>query len=85
MGSEGDLCDFCGGELEPAMVNLELKRDGELIICEGLPALVCNQCGEEYFSAEVSTQIDNFLEHYQEKRPSRYITVPVYPAESVLS
>jgi YgiT-type zinc finger domain-containing protein len=51
---EKDLCDLCGGELKHEKADLELHIRKDLIICKDLPADVCLQCGEKYFSAEVS-------------------------------
>lgn len=83
--SENDLCDLCGGELEhKKTVDLELHVRGELVVCEGLPADVCRQCGEKYFSADVSVKIDQFIEKYQEEKPLRYIPVPVFSGDVVL-
>ena len=79
-----DLCDFCGGELERGVVDLDLRVAGELLVCEELPAEVCRQCGERYFSAEVSEKIDRFLERYRREKPSRYLPTPVYSKEQIL-
>ena len=73
-----DLCDFCGGELNSQVIDLDLRVSGELLVCEGLPAEVCKQCGEKYFSAAVSEKIDRFLETYRRTKPSRYLPTPVY-------
>lgn len=81
---EKDLCDLCGGELEHKKVNLELHIQKELVICEGLPADVCKQCGEKYFSAEISTKIDKFIKKYSKEKPSRYIPIPVFSKDLVL-
>ena len=50
-------------------------------MCEELPAEVCRQCGERYFSTEVSEKIDRFLERYRREKPSRYLPTPVYSKE----
>lgn len=81
---EKDLCDLCGGELEHEKIDLEVHIQKELIICEDLPADICKQCGEKYFSADVSSKIDRFIKRYQKKKPSRYIPVPVFSGEAVL-
>lgn len=81
---EKDLCDLCGGELTHKMVSLELHIKKELVICENLPADVCKQCGEKYFSAEVSEKIDGFLKEYRKEKPARYVPVPVYSGKLVL-
>jgi YgiT-type zinc finger domain-containing protein len=79
-----DLCDFCGGQLTPKVVDLDVRIKGELLVCEGLPADVCSQCGEKYFSAAVSEKIDRFLETYHREKPSRYLSTPVYSKRQVL-
>ena len=79
-----DLCDLCGGELKHKSVNLELHIKKELVICEGLPADVCKQCGEKYFDAKVSAKIDEFIKEYQKEKPLRYIPVPGFSGEAVL-
>lgn len=79
-----DLCDFCGGELKPQVVDLDLRVAGELLVCEGLPAEVCRQCSEKYFSATVSEKIDRFLETYHREKPSRYLSTPVYSKRQIL-
>ena len=81
-----DLCDICGGELlHNQTTDLEVWWKGELIVCRGLPADVCSQCGEAYFSAEVSEGLDRFLAEHHRHRPTRYIPVPEYSAEAVLA
>ncbi len=79
-----DLCDFCGGQLVRKVIDLDVRVKGELLVCEGLPADVCRQCGEKYFSVAVSEKIDRFLEKYQHNKPSRYLSTPVYSKSQVL-
>ncbi|ODS32046.1 MAG: hypothetical protein SCARUB_02831 [Candidatus Scalindua rubra] len=31
-----DLCDFCGGELEHKVVDVDLHIQNEMVLCEGL-------------------------------------------------
>ncbi len=78
-----DLCDLCGGELKGGLTELKLRVGGELVVCEDLPAEVCRQCGEAYFSAEVSHQIDDIIARRKELKPLRYETVPVFSPELV--
>ena len=78
-----DLCDLCGGELKEGTTELNLRVDGELVVCENLPADVCGQCGEAYFSAAVSHQIDDLIARRKELEPLRYERVPVFSPELV--
>ncbi len=73
-----DLCDFCGGTLQPQVIDLQLKVRGKLMVFADTPADVCEQCGMEYFSDEVSERIDETLAARPAQRPVRYLRVPVY-------
>ncbi len=42
------------------MVNV----DGGIVIIRNVPALVCDKCGEKYFSADVSRKIDTVMDQY---------------------
>lgn len=46
-------CDFCDGVLEPRTVTVNWRQRGQLVVIEGVPALVCNRCGERYSSSLV--------------------------------
>ncbi len=80
-----DLCDFCGGELRAGTTDLKLRVDREFVICENLPAQICSQCGEAYFSAHVSHQIDEIIARRKALTPLRYETVPVFSPELVVA
>lgn len=73
-----DLCDFCGGELREGTTELKLRIEGDLVICDNLPAQICSQCGEAYFSAQVSHQVDEILARRKALKPLRYETAPVF-------
>lgn len=79
-----DLCDFCGGELKHRIIDLDLKVKGKIVICKGVPADVCGQCGEPYLDANTSAKIDLFLEGIEKKKPIKYVPVPVFPSSAVL-
>jgi YgiT-type zinc finger domain-containing protein len=42
-------CAICrNGETRPVKVTVTLERDGTTLIVRGVPAEVCENCGEEY-------------------------------------
>lgn len=42
-------CVICGhGETRPGTTTLVLERDGLTMVLKGVPAEVCENCGEEY-------------------------------------
>ncbi len=69
-------CAISGGIQKEEVTKLELWVDGKLIVIEDVPAKVCENCGEKYFSAKVSKQIDALLESAGEAK--RKLEVPVF-------
>jgi YgiT-type zinc finger domain-containing protein len=69
-------CAICGGIQKEEATKLELWVDGKLIVIEDVPAKVCENCGEKYFSATVSKQVDVLLESAGEAK--RKLEVPVF-------
>ncbi|MBU4319770.1 MAG: YgiT-type zinc finger protein [Thermodesulfovibrionales bacterium] len=50
-----DRCFYCKGTLEKRTVNFDFRWGDNLVLLEKVPALVCQQCDEKYFSkAEIS-------------------------------
>lgn len=77
-------CDLCGGDLCPGTTSLQLWQGEHLILVRDVPAEVCQQCGQSNVTAEILAQIDQFLQHYQEFQPQRYLQVPEFSAAEVL-
>jgi YgiT-type zinc finger domain len=76
-------CYFCGGEVVEKIVELEYRWKGQLYIIEGVPVGVCQQCGEKYFTAQVSEAIDRSV---KAKDIKRTVSVPVkkyMPVEAI--
>lgn len=69
------MCVFCGGKLEKAMTDYVEKIDNYVIVIKNVPCEKCHQCGEEYFSDEVSRNIEKILDTMQ--KISSEITVTV--------
>lgn len=73
-------CPVCGGLEEPAHVTFATTVSGTLVSIEGVPALVCRQCGEETFSAETVKRIEALLMSHP--APRRVAKVPVYTLDA---
>ena len=61
-------CYFCGGQVVEKIIELDFRWQGKLYILEGVPVGVCQQCGEKYFTAEVSQAIDQAIKSGKVKR-----------------
>lgn len=67
-------CYFCGGEVKEKVIEIEFRWKGKLYLVEEVPTGVCQQCGEKYFTAEVSKAIDRSIEEGNVKRT---VEIPV--------
>lgn len=55
-------CYLCGGRLKKQKVDIARYWGKELIALNDVPALICQKCGERYFEAKVSSQIDKKIQ-----------------------
>lgn len=51
-------CYLCKGNIEKQLVMVEREWNGRKIIIEGVPAEVCEQCGEKYFDSETTLKLE---------------------------
>ena len=59
-----------------ALVTYTVEHQGKFYIIEHVPARVCNETGEEYFSPETVEHIQEFIKGG--RKPVRVIETPVY-------
>ena len=73
-------CYFCKGKTEIKKVDVDFRWGNKLFIVENVPVEICGQCGERYYSAEVSKKLDELVKTQREpkKQPSKVIEVPVF-------
>lgn len=51
-------CVLCKhGDTRPGEVTVTLERGGTTVILKGVPAKVCENCGEYYLSENISEQV----------------------------
>lgn len=51
-------CVICKtGMLQPGTATVTLERGQTMVVIKGVPADVCDNCGEYYLSAEMSGQV----------------------------
>ena len=52
------MCVICKhGKTQPDLVTVTLQRDESIVILKGVPAEVCDNCGEYYLSDVVTEQV----------------------------
>ncbi len=69
-------CYFCKGKVIPRRVQHIHRWSDRVYIFEGVPAEVCQQCGEVYFAPNVLAEMDRIVA--SESKPTATIQVPVY-------
>ena len=69
-------CFKCNGEVISKNVNYMVDLENTIIIIKGVPAKVCTNCGEQYFSDEISENIEKIVK--QLKALSAEVTVINY-------
>ncbi|HVS81332.1 MAG TPA: YgiT-type zinc finger protein [Pyrinomonadaceae bacterium] len=57
-------------------VTYTIENDGKLYLIENVPAQVCPETGEEFFSPETVEQLQQIV--WEQKKPKRTIETPVY-------
>ena len=69
-------CAQCGGSLARQIITHQQPWGDKLYEFEGVPAVVCAQCGEVWISAEVGQLMEAVIK--RNPPPKRYHQVPVF-------
>jgi len=69
-------CYFCKGEVVEKRIRHVHHWGDEIVIFENVPAEVCTQCGEVYFSPEVLRMMDKATSG--QTSPDRSVATPVF-------
>jgi YgiT-type zinc finger domain-containing protein len=67
LGEEPSECEACGGALDLEKVNLEDYQDGKLYMMEGVPAYVCQECGEVWVPEPIMNEFEKMIETAKSK------------------
>lgn len=69
-------CFKCKGNVKEKEVNYTVDLENTIIIIKGVPARVCTQCGEQYFSDETAENIEKIVKNL--KKLSTEVTIINY-------
>ena len=58
-------CIMCRGNVIPSKHTFIQELDECIIIIKNVPALVCSQCGEVYYSDEISDKLEEIVNRLQ--------------------
>lgn len=56
------ICVLCRGRMKPGKTDLTLRRDRSVVVVEGVPALVCENCGEASLDAATAQAVHELAE-----------------------
>jgi YgiT-type zinc finger domain-containing protein len=68
-------CFFCKGRIIEEEVRVDFRWGDDLVVIEDVPAEVCQQCGETYFSPEVYKEMENLAK--RKEQPIKHIAIDV--------
>ena len=69
-----DICSCGKGKLKKGTTDFTAKVEGEMIVIRDVPAYVCDNCTEAYFSIETSRKIDKIMREF---RAGKLLTKPL--------
>lgn len=73
-------CRYCDGELEARLVTRLQRYNDQWYIIENVPALVCRQCGEQYFTPAAHDLVIDVITG--KTAPTRTETVTVFDVKA---
>ena len=63
-----DRCSFCKGKLREGKAEFMAHAGDEVIVIKDVPAYVCEQCGEAYYTTGTSRKIDGVMRDAHQKK-----------------
>jgi len=66
---------FRKGKVAQERVNVDFRRREDLMAIDRVPAMVCRQCGEKYFDAEVYKEMEKLAKG--RTKPFKRLTIDV--------
>ena len=61
-------CSICGGEMEQKEVEVIKKAGEKVVVVKDVPAWVCKQCGERYYSIDTVERIKGIVKEVSEEK-----------------
>ena len=61
-------CSLCGGEMEKKEVEVIKKAGEKVVVVKDVPAWVCKQCGERYYSIDTVERINEMVRKVSEEK-----------------
>jgi YgiT-type zinc finger domain-containing protein len=65
-------CGLCKGRLQKGKTEFTVKVEKTILSIKDVPAYVCQECGEAYFTPRISRKIDKVMKEFHEGRLLAY-------------
>jgi YgiT-type zinc finger domain-containing protein len=62
--------------MQDAKVTYTLEMDGKFVIIENVPARVCEETGEQFFSSDTVERLQKTI--WEHRKPKKTIETPIY-------
>lgn len=63
-----ETCPICGGHKEPGHTTFSTDLGDGLVVVRHVPALVCNQCGEEWIDNKTAQLLEGIVLEARQKK-----------------
>ena len=71
-------CSLCKGKLYEGKTEFIVRVGDEIIAIKDVPAYICENCGETYFTPEYSRKIDEVMKKFHE---GKFLAHPIAAGE----
>jgi YgiT-type zinc finger domain-containing protein len=68
MTEQNGRCPVCGGDKAPGSTTFTADWDEGVLVIRGVPALLCQQCGEAWIQDQTAEQLDRVVDEARRKR-----------------
>jgi YgiT-type zinc finger domain-containing protein len=55
-------CPLCGGNMQQGLTTFSADIDGRLFVARRVPALICEQCGEEWIDNATAQELERLAQ-----------------------
>lgn len=63
-----EICPMCGGHKEQGHTTFSVDLGEGLVVVRHVPAMICNQCGEEWIDNETAQRLEVIVNEAHQKK-----------------
>ena len=65
---KSEVCPMCGGHKEAGHTTFSVDLGEGLVVVRHVPAMICNQCGEEWIENVTAQQLEEIVAEARQKK-----------------